>query len=161
MASTYDLSAGSDGLFQKQSPDGCLLSKVVDFAKFTGSAAGSATNTADVITIPAGFIVEDVYYKILTASSTASSVFGVGDSGDSVYYMANTMDATATAGTIVKTGAGAASDFHDIATVTALANSLTKDYETASKLVVVLGATAPLNGKVLFIVRGVNTALFS
>lgn len=161
MASTYDLSAGSDGLFQKNTLDGGLLSKVVDFAKFTGSAAGAATNTADVLTIPAGFIVEDVLVKVLTPSTTGSSVFGVGDSAGSSGYLPNTTSATAAAGTITKaSGSYLFTTFATTPAVTAL-TSAGKAYETASKLVVLLGATAPLNGKVLVIVRGVNTALFS
>lgn len=151
----YDTKSGASDLnFQKHTPGGHTISRLVDFAKFTGTAAGAAGDTADVITLPAGFVVEDVYYKVIAASTTASSTFGAGTAADNVYFFASTQDATATAGTIVKTGAGASGDFHDIATVTTLANSLTSVVSTATTLRVLLGSTAPLNGKVQFVVRG-------
>lgn len=156
----YDITAGTSDLnFQTHELDFQLLSRVVDFAKFTGSAAGAAADTADILTIPAGFTVEEVYYKILVASTTSSSVFGAGDSADSTYYFPNTVSATATAGTIAKTVTTAtASKFKgSSATAATLVDLSTKLYSTADKLRVVLGATAPLNGKVQFVVRGVQT----
>lgn len=155
--SNYDITAGTSDLnFQKHDLGFTVLSRMVDFSKFTGSAAGSATDTADIINLPAGFVVEAVGYKIITASGTASSVFGVGLSGDSVYFLPNTTSATATAGTIGITGAGAASKFNDITSVTTYANSSYKVISTADTLRVVLGATAPATGKVQFFVKGWN-----
>lgn len=156
--SNYDLTAGTvTKLYQAHDQGWGTLTNQVDFSKFTGTAAGVAADTADVITIPAGFVVEDVYAIIVTASSTGSSVFGAGDQASSTFYLPNTTSATATAGTVVKTGAGAASAFKDITSVTTLANSMVKFYSAANTLRVVLGATAPLNGVVKFIVRGFQT----
>jgi len=162
--STSDLSTGIyDGGFQKHSLEYQVLSKVVDFAKFVGTtdsngtntaAAGVAGNTADVITIPAGFVVEDVLTKVVTAGTAASTV-AVGDTADAVYYLAS-VNSAATAATIVKTGdtAGAGGKFKDVTSVTTFGQNMSKVYSTASKLVVTLGSTAPTTGKMQFTVRG-------
>ena len=153
--SNYDLTAGtSTKLYQSHDLQRGQLVNKVDFSLFTGSAAGAATDTADVITIPAGFVVEDVFTVIDTASTTSSSVFGVGDAADSAYYLPNTTAATAAAGTVVKTGTGASGKFKDGTSIASYSAATTKWYTTASTLRVLLGATAPLNGKVKFIVRG-------
>jgi hypothetical protein len=153
--SNYDLTTGtSDKLYQKHDQSHAQLVKTLDFSLFTGSAAGAAADTADIITIPAGFVVEDVFTVSDTASTTSSSVFGVGDDADSAYYLPNTTSATATAGTVVKTGTGASGKFKDGTSVASYSAATCKYYTTASTLRVLLGATAPLNGKVKFIVRG-------
>ncbi len=152
----YDITLGlGDFNFQRAETQHQTLSRIVDFSKFTtAGAAGSAADTADVITIPANFVVEDVYVTIKTASTTTSSTFGVGDAADSVYYLPNTTDATATAGTVDHTVAGASGKFKDVTSATTLANSMEKVYTTASTLRVVLGSTAPQNGKIKIDVRG-------
>lgn len=153
----YDITAGTSDLnYQKHSIDYQILSRTVDFAKFTGTAAGAAADTADVLNLPVGFVITDVGYQIVTASSTASSVFGFGLTGDSQFFYPNTTSATASAGTLAIQGAGAASKFNDITSVTTLANSKFKLISTADKVRVVLGATAPLNGKVQILIRGFN-----
>ena len=151
----YDLTTGTvDKNYQVHNNNWSVLEKTLDFSKFTGSAAGAATDTAKIITLPVGFIVEDVFTVVLTPSTTSSSTFGVGDSGSSVYYLPNTTSATAAAGTVVKTGTGAASAFKDGTSVTTYSASTCKYYTAADALVVVLGTTAPANGLVKFIVRG-------
>lgn len=151
----YDLTSGTATKnYQTHDLGRGQLSNTVDFALFTGTAAGSAADTADIITIPAKFVVEDVFTIVGTASGTASSVFGVGDAADSVYFLPNTVAATAAAGTVVKTGTGAGSKFKDGTSVATYSANTVKYYTTASTLRVVLGATAPLNGKVKVIVRG-------
>ena len=157
MASTYDISAGtSDLLYQNHSPEYQVLSKVVDWSKFSGTGTGATSATADIITIPANFVVEDVLCKVLVAG-TASSTCGVGDSADSVYYLANAVACDAAANVIVNTGqtAGASGKFKDATSATTLGQKMVKSYTAASKLVVVLGAsTAPATGKMQFYVRG-------
>lgn len=151
----YDITAGTSDLnFQKHSVDFQVLSRLVDFSKFTGTAAGAAADTADVLNLPNGFVVTDIGYQIVTASSTATSTFGVGLTADSQFFFANTAAATAAAGTMVLAGAGAAGKFNDIFSVTTLANSKTKLISPADKIRVVLGTTAPLNGKVQIVVHG-------
>lgn len=154
--SNYDLTTGtSDKLYQTHNHSWAVLQKSVDFSKFTGTSAGTAADTADIITIPAGFIVENVIAIIMTPSNTGSSTFGVGDSSSSTGYLPNTTSATATAGTAASaSGPYLYTTFATTPAVTAL-TAAGKYYGTADKLRVVLGTTAPLNGVVKFIVRGV------
>ena len=151
----YDITLGlADQNFQKEIKFPQTLSRVVDFAKFTTTGVtGTAADTADVITLPAGFTVYDVFTTIVTPSTTTSSVFGVGDNSDSAYYIPNTTSATAAAGTVVKS-VGVAGKFKDVTSATTLAGSMSKTYTTAGTLRVLLGATAPLNGKVRIDVEG-------
>ena len=151
----YDISLGlADQNFQREIKVAQTLSRVVDFSKFTTTGvAGAAADTADILTLPVGFTVEDVFATVLVASTTSSSVFGVGDSSDSAYYIPNTTSATAAAGTVAKS-AGVSGKFKDTTSVTTLAGSMSKTYTTAGTLRVLLGSTAPLNGKVRIDVRG-------
>lgn len=155
MATNYDLTAGTvTKLYQSHDPAWVTLYNKVDFSKFTGTAAGAAADTADVLTLPAGFVVENVLAIIDTPSTTSSGTFGVGDSASSVGYLANTTDATAAAGTVAQAaGAYLYTTFATTPAVTAL-TAAGKSYATANKLRVVLGSTAPLNGIVKFVVRG-------
>ena len=149
----------TDGLndlnFQISRPVAQTRSRIVDFAKFTlTGVAGAAADTADVITLPANFVVMDVKTIIVTASTTASSVFGVGDSASSVGFMPNTTAATSAVGTVVDaSGANLFTTFATTPAVTAVISN-GKTYATANAIRVVLGATAPLNGKVKVIVYG-------
>lgn len=151
----YVITSGTaDKLYQTHDTGWKILEKVVDFSKFTGTAAGVAADTADVITIPASFMVENVLAVILTPSTTSSSTFGVGDSSSSTGYLPNTTSATAAAGTAASaSGSYLFTTFATTPAVTAL-TSAGKYYGTADTLRVVLGTTAPLNGIVKFIVRG-------
>lgn len=151
----YDITAGTSDLnFQKRSFENQTLSRVLDFSKFTGTAAGTAADTADVVTIPAGFVVESLFVKVVTASGTASSTFGVGDSASSVGFLANTTDATQAAGTVIpSTGTYLLASFATTPAVTGVL-SQGKVYTTANKVRVVLGSTAPLTGKIQVVVRG-------
>lgn len=159
MAVNYDLTAGtSDLLFQAHDQSSQVLTKVIDWAKFTGTAAGTTGQSAAIITIPAGFVVEDVYYKTVVAATTASTMH-IGDSSDAVYYFAADQGLpAAAAGTVVFAGqvaGGASGKFKDIATVTTLCQKMLKPYTAASQLVVTLGTTtAPIAGKTQFYVRG-------
>lgn len=156
--STYDLTVGSaDGNFQAHLPNYMLLSRVVDFSKVkNGVTNAAAGETADIMDIPAGFVVEEVLYKIVTPSTTGSSVFGLGDTADSSYFFPNTTSATAAAGTTNKVASTAtASKFKGSnATAATLMDLSTKLYSTASKVVLLIGATAPLNGTIKVFVRG-------
>ena len=154
----YDITAGTSDLnFQSHTLEWSLISRLIDFSKFTGTASGVASDTSKIITIPAGYSVESITTKIVTASTTTSSTFGLGDSSGAVYYLPSTTSATATAGTVVKTGAGATSAFNDVTSVTTYANSSVKNYTAADAIVVTLGTTPPTNGKVRVEVRGFQT----
>ncbi len=151
----YVITSGTaDKLYQTHDPAWVVLEKLVDFSKFTGTAAGAAADTADVITLPAGFIVENVLAIVVTPSTTSSSTFGVGDSSSSTGYLPNTTSATATAGTAASaSGSYLYTTFATTPAVTAL-TAAGKYYGTADTLRVVLGTTAPLDGVVKFVVRG-------
>jgi hypothetical protein len=151
----YDMTLGLvDQNFQKEMKVPQTLSRVVDFSKFTTTGvAGAAADTADVLTLPSGFTVEDVFVTILVPSSTSSSVFGIGDNSDSGFYLPNTTSATAAAGTVAKS-AGIAGKFKDPTSTATLAAAMSKTYIPAGTLRVLLGSTAPLNGKVRIDVRG-------
>jgi hypothetical protein len=151
----YDMTLGLvDKNFQREIKVPQTLSRIVDFSQFTtAGVAGVAADTADVLTIPLGFTVEDVFVTVVLASTTSSSVFGIGDNSDSGYYLPNTTSATAAAGTLAKS-VGVASKFKDPTSATTLAGSMSKTYTTAGTLRVLLGATAPLNGKIRVDVRG-------
>ncbi len=151
----YDITLGLlDKNFQRERKEAPTLSRIVDFSMFTTTGvAGAAADTADVITIPVGFTVEDVITTIVIPSTTASSVFGVGDNADSAWYIPNTTSATAAAGTVAKT-VGVSGKFKDPTSATTLAGSMSKTYTTAGTIRVLLGATAPLNGKIKIDVRG-------
>ena len=155
----YDTSAGlaGDNSYPQHNFEGQVLSRTIDWSKAKdGVTYLTAADTLDVLKIPAGFVVEDVYCKIVTAG-TASSTVGCGLSGDNVYFWAaavGTMDSVA--GTIFRTGkaATAAGKFKDIASVTALAGAMVKEVPTADTLRLLIGGTAPIAGKVTFYVRG-------
>ena len=154
MANYVTTTGLNDSNFQSERLFPQSLSRTIDFAKFTTtSVAGAAADTADVITIPAGFVVEGVFVQIVTASTTGSSVFGVGDSTSSVGFLPNTTAATAAVGTISpSTGALLFAPFATTPAVTALTQG--KAYAAADAVRVVLGATAPVNGKIKIFVRG-------
>ena len=75
----YNLLAGADGLFQKTSTELTVLSKTVDFSKFTGSAAGADGDTAKVIDVPANFQIQSVSVAIGTPSTTSGATITVED----------------------------------------------------------------------------------
>lgn len=153
----FDITTGVTDLnYQKHDISFSVLSRTLDFSKFTGSGTGAAASTCDIINLPVGFVVEQAAYQIVTASTTTASSFGVGLTGDSVYFWPNTTDATQAAGTLAVRGAGAAGKFNDIASVTALGDSMSKVITTADKVRVVLGNTSPLNGKVQILIKGFN-----
>lgn len=145
----------NDGNFQSERQFAQSISRTIDFSKFTTTGvAGVAADTADVLTIPAGFVVESVFTQIIATSTTASSTFGVGDSSSSVGYLPNTTSATAAAGTMTSaSGAYLFTTFATTPAVTAV-TAAGKAYATADTIRVVLGTTAPLNGKVKIVVRG-------
>lgn len=155
----YVTTAGlPNGYFPQHNFEGQVLSRKIDWSKCKdGLSTWVAGDTLDIITIPAGFVVEDVYCVINTAG-TASSTASCGLSGDNVYFWAaavGTMDSAAN--TIFRTGkaATAAGKFKDIATVTALAGAMVKEIgATADTLRILAGATAPVTGVVTYYVRG-------
>ena len=157
-ASTVDMKSGVlDLSFSNQDIRYSTLTRTVDFATLkSGTTNLAAGESADVMILPAGYVVEEVLYRILTASTTASSVFGLGTAADQSYFMANTMDATAAVGTTVKTvSVATASKFKgSSATPITLVALSTLVVTTADALSVLAGATAPLNGKVKLFVRG-------
>ena len=157
-ASTVDMKSGVlDQSFSNQDVRYSTLTRTVDFATLkSGTTNLAAGESADVLIIPAGFVVEEVLYKILTASTTSSSAFGLGTAADQSYFMADTMAATATAGTTVKTVAvTTASKFKgSSATIITLVDLSTLVVTSADALSVLAGSTAPLNGKVKLFVRG-------
>ena len=156
----YDGTLGlEDGNFQQVNFEGQVLSRVVDFAKFTtAGAAGVAADVKSIINIPAGIIVDDVFAIVKTASTTANCAFGVGDGDDAVYYLpTSTALTTSPAGTVFQANAGASGKFKDTTSATSAMLRCTKYYSAAGVLKVTLGTTAPANGKVQFIVRGTQT----
>ena len=156
----YDGRLGlEDFNFQQTTLDQCVLSRVVDFAKFTtASAAGSASDSKDIIDIPAGFIVDDVMAVVKTASTTANGAFGLGDGDDAIYYLpTSTALTTSPALTVFQANAGASGKFKDTTSATSAMLRSTKVYTAAGKLKITLGTTAPQNGKIQVIVRGTQT----
>lgn len=151
-APDYNLTGGPDGLFQSHDLSAQILSKTVDFSKYTGTAAGVATKTADVITIPAGFVVENVFVKVLVAG-TASSTITVGDSSDADNYVAS-VACDGTAGTV--TAAAGSYLYGSFATTPAVSGvyNAGKLYSTADAIRLTLGATPPTTGKVQVVVKG-------
>lgn len=100
---TYNLSTGSDGLFQKTSTELTVLSKTVDFSKFTGSAAGADGETATIISVPSNFQVQSVSVAIETASTTSGATITVEDAAGLDYVtgfdVTQAAKTTTTAGT--------------------------------------------------------------
>jgi hypothetical protein len=100
---TYNLSTGSDGYFQKTSTELTVLSKTVDFAKFTGSAAGVDGDIATIISIPSNFQVQSVSVAIGTASTTSGATITVEDAAGTDYVtgfdVTQAAKTTTTAGT--------------------------------------------------------------
>lgn len=156
--------ATQDGLtdlnFQVERHYPVQIARTVDFSKLaTGgvAVAASSSDTYNVLTIPANFVVEDVYIQSIL-QGTASSTLSCGDTADAAYYFAagTTIPAAAT-GTVIKTGtvAGAAGKFKDITSVTTLSLRMTQVYTAASFLTITFaGANAPTSGKLRFYVRG-------
>jgi len=133
---TYNLSTGSDGYYQRGSTEYTVLSKTVDFAKFTGSAAGADGETATIISIPANFQIQSVSVAIGTPSTTASSAITVEDAAGTDYV--TSFDVT------------------QAITVTATGGT-PKFYNAATTIQVLLGPSttvAPLNGIVTVYVTG-------
>jgi hypothetical protein len=100
---TYNLSTGADGYYQKLSTELTVLSKTVDFAKFTGSAAGADGETATIISVPANFQIQSVSVAIDTASSTSGATITVEDAAGLDYVtgfdVTQAAKTTTTAGT--------------------------------------------------------------
>ena len=155
----YDTTAGlPNGFFPQHDFNSQVLSRKIDWAKAKdGLTTWAAADTLDIIKLPAGFVVEDVYCVVNTAA-TAGSTVSCGLSGDNVYFWAaavGTMDSAAN--TIFRTGkaATAAGKFKDIATVTSLAGAMVKEVgATADTIRILAGATAPVTGVATFYVRG-------
>src|ERR1035437_5387307 len=146
--------------FQSEHLDTATITRTVDFSKIaTGGVPllAASSDTYNVLTIPANFVVEDVYLTTVL-QGTASSVLSVGDTADAAYYFAAGTTAPASdTGTIVNTGtvAGASGKFGDVTSVTTYALRMKKAYATASLLTFTLGgANAPVSGKLKFSVRG-------
>lgn len=131
---TYNLTTGADGYFQKVSTEFTVLSKTVDFSKFTtAGVAGAAGDIAQIITVPANFQIQSVSVVIGTASTTASSTITVEDQAAFDYVTG-----------FAVTGAA----------LTATTAGTPKLYSAATTINVLLGATAPLNGIVTVYVTG-------
>lgn len=100
---TYNLSTGADGYYQKLSTELTVLSKTVNFAKFTGSAAGADGETATIISVPANFQIQSVSVAIDTASSTSGATITVEDAAGLDYVtgfdVTQAAKTTTTAGT--------------------------------------------------------------
>lgn len=146
---TYDISsvAAAGNYTRELRP--ITYSRVIDFAKVTTSGGtGVAGDIVQFIPVGDGFMVTDVLVKVITASSTGSSTFAVGDTSDDDGYMtATTGVATSSANTILQA---------DGAYFVATGNrtKFAKWYTAADKIAVKLGATAPLNGKIQVVVIG-------
>lgn len=154
MASPYNLRASADGLLAKRMQS-VMFARVVDFSLFTGTAAGVANDVAQIIDIPANFVVESVCSKVITAG-TASSTYSVGDSGTANGFITvTTGKADDTAGTLHKPdGSFIVSSFATTPAVNSVVTSLFKHYSTADHIDVKLGATPPTTGKILVMVKG-------
>jgi hypothetical protein len=70
----YTIQSGTyDGIYQKRALDGTQISRVIDWSKLAnGTTAVVATDTVDIIDIPAGFVVTNVQSKVISACTTAS-----------------------------------------------------------------------------------------
>lgn len=149
-----------------------IRSKVIDFAYGKGDATAaqkyaSAGDIIQAVPVYAGEIVEEVYYRIVTASTTSSSVFGLGDGSATEGYHSKDQAATAAAGTIVASNGGTAAAgqgylahrYTTAPTVTptmaATGNIRTgfgKIYSADDSVDIIIGTTAPQNGVVEVIV---------
>lgn len=163
-----DSTAGlSEGLFTRHYVDQ-LLVRDVDMTKINAGSTLAVGDTADIITIPKGFVVEDVYVQVLT-SGTTTSKFGLGNSSVADCYIAQVL-ADVTAGKIYKSGGSTAGGLHDVATVTTLglqtsttapgfALAATAITPAASTIRLTQSVTANLIGKLRVIVRGYQLPL--
>lgn len=149
-AADYDLTSGADGKFQSHDLGFLILSKTLDFAKFTGTAASAGSKTADIITLPAGFVVENVFAKQITAGT--AQAFTVGDA-DSATGFITTLNASSGTGITAADGAYILTDY---ATTPAVNNvwSGGKLYSTANAVRITLGATPVTTGVYQFVVKG-------
>lgn len=88
MASPYNLTTGADGKFQHISTEYTVIKKEIDFSKVNlditpiGPVSGAAT--ANVLTLPAGFLCLSVIAKVKTASAAAKTV-DIVDSGSKLW----------------------------------------------------------------------------
>ena len=133
---TYNLSTGADGYYQKTSAELTVFSKTVDFAKFTGSAAGADGATATIIDVPSNFQIQSVSVAIGTASTTSGATITVEDAAGTDYVTG--FDVTQAAGTTTTAGTP-------------------KFYVSATTLQILLGPStgnAPANGVVTVYLTG-------
>lgn len=133
---TYNLSTGSDGFFQHTSTELTVLSKTVNFAKFTGSAAGADGDIATIISVPSDFQIQSVSVAIETASTTPGATITVEDAAGLDYVTG--FDVTQAAKTT--TTAGTPKFYVDATTIRVLLGPSTGD--------------APLDGIVTVYVTG-------
>ena len=158
---TYDLQTGTaDKNYQAHTLDYQVISRLVDFSLFTGTTYGAAGDLAKIITIPTAFLVEEVFYKLVTASTTpTASLFSLGDSSSPAYYFPSTSTSTGTTGTLFVKTAGAAGTFKDTASTVAFAGSFQKFYSSTDYISITQTTTAAQNGKILVVVRGCQIPL--
>ena len=122
--------------FQKTSAELTVFSKTVDFAKFTGSAAGADGETATIIDVPSNFQIQSVSVAIGTASTTSGATITVEDAAGTDYVTG--FDVTQAAGTTTTAGTP-------------------KFYVSATTLQILLGPStgnAPANGVVTVYLTG-------
>ena len=149
-APDYNLTGGADGKFQSHDLGYQILSKTLDFSLFTGTAAGAGSKTADIITLPAGFVVENVFVSQVTAGT--AQIFKVGDSSSATGYIASV---NASTGTGITQAAGA-NLFGSFATTPAVSGVYNggKVYSAADAIRVTLDTTPVTTGVYKFVVKG-------
>lgn len=149
-APDYDLTGGADGKFQSHDLGFQILKKTLDFSLFTGTGASAGSKTADIITIPAGFVVEEVWAKQVTAGT--NQAFTVGDSGSATGFITS-LNASSGTGITGADGAYLNAAFATTPAVTGVYNG-GKAYATANALRITLGATPVTTGVYQFVVKG-------
>jgi hypothetical protein len=120
---------------------------VAEMLAIKGSAL-STDDTADVMIINAGELIVDGWVRIITASTTSSSCFYVGDQDTADLFIKDAIiDATTTAGTVYKFGKGATGSALLYTQSTSSAYEVTwvggKYYSAANTVRVCLSSTEP------------------
>jgi len=128
----YTIQSGTyDGIYQKRSLDGTQISRVIDWSKLAnGTTATVATDTVDIIDIPAGFVVTNVQSKVISAASVASYY--------SISPYLTTQTASNAAGTYVAS--------------TATTNPTI--YSAATAVKITIGSASPKDGQTLVTICG-------
>ena len=152
---TYDLTTGTvDKNYQTHQLDYQVLSRLLDFSVFASSGtSGTAADISKIITIPAGFVVEECIWRTIANTTPTTALFAIGDSSSGTFYFTSASSSAATVGMPFKTTA-VAGGFKDVTSTTTIGTSLNKLYTAADYISVTQLTTAATTGQIQVIVRG-------